>query len=57
MKNIVENTRCVLADDMRKYVQVILKEYGEAIPEERKEFLKTIDDYNSRIKDSGTISM
>jgi hypothetical protein len=59
LNNKVENTRRVLADDMRKYVQVILKEYGEAIPEERKEFLKTIDDYSSRIviKDSGTISM
>lgn len=58
-KNKIEDTRHVLAEDMKKYVQVILKEYGDVIPEERREFLREIDDCYSRImvEDSGTISM
>lgn len=55
----IENTRRILAKDMKKYVQVILKEYGDVIPEGRQEFLSAIDDYYPRIivKDTGTISM
>lgn len=59
MKNTVESTRKVLADDMKKYVEIILKEYENVIPAEQKEFLRRIDDYLPRIMvyDTGTISM
>ena len=59
LNNKVENTKRILAKDMKEYVQVILKEYGGVIPEERQKFLSAIDDYYSRIivEDSGTISM
>lgn len=55
----IAKTKCVLADDMRKYVQIILKEYATEIPNERQEFLQETDEYYSRIivEDSGTISM
>jgi len=58
-KNTIEDTRYIMAEDMKKYVQVILKEYGDFIPEERQEFLRGIKDFYSRIivEDSGTISM
>ena len=59
LNNKIENTKRILAKDMKEYVQAILKEYGAVIPEERQEFLKAIDDYYSRIivEDSGTISI
>lgn len=60
MKNEdLEKTRSVLAEDMKKYVEIILKEYGNFIPEQHKEYLKSINDYSSRImvQDTGTISM
>ena len=58
-KNKIENTKRILAEDMKKYVEVILKEYATVIPEERQEYLKKIDEYYSRIivEESGTISM
>lgn len=58
-KNNIEKTKDILASDMKYYVQIILKEFGNNISEERKVFLQSIDDYNSRIavEDSGTISM
>lgn len=57
--NSIEQTKRVLAEDMKKYVEIILKEYGDFIPEERKVFLSGIYDYCSRIQvcESGTISM
>ena len=60
MKNKnINNTIRVLAEDMKKYVEIILSEYGETNPEERKQFLRGISDYPSviKIEDSGTISM
>lgn len=58
MKNI-DGTRRVLADDMKKYVELILKEYGACIPESTREELGSIDDYinNIVVEDTGTISM
>ena len=58
-KNKIENTKRILAEDMKKYVEVILKEYATVIPEERQEYLKKIDEYYSKIivEESGTISM
>lgn len=58
-KNKIEQTKQILAEDMKKYVQLILKEFSTTIPNERQEFLKGIDEYESRIiiKDSNTISM
>lgn len=58
-KNNINNTRQVLAEDMKKYVQLILKEYKNFIPKERQEFLIGISDYYSRVtvEDRGTISM
>lgn len=59
MGTSIERTRSILADDMKKYVEIILKEYGSFIPEQHKEYLKSISDYSSRImvQDTGTISM
>jgi len=59
MKNKLDNIRTVLATDMKRYVEVILKEYGNYIPEAKKEALNGIDDYSNQIKiqDTGTISM
>jgi len=53
------NIKNILADDMKKYVELILKEYGDYIPKDKKAFLKSIDDYYDRIvvQDTGTISM
>lgn len=55
----IEDTKRILAEDMKKYLQVILKEYSNIIPEEKQEYLKNIDEYSSKIilEDSGTISM
>lgn len=57
--NTIINTKRVLANDMKKYVELILEEYGQYIPETTKEFLKSIDNYSDRIvvQDTGTISM
>jgi len=60
MKNEdLEKTRSVLAEDMKKYVEIILNEYGSVIPQERQQFLREINNYSSRIsfEDRGTISM
>ena len=60
MKNkSIEETRHVLAEEMKKYVEIILKEYGKFIPKDRQDFLRSIQDYASRIiiRDTGTISM
>jgi len=57
--NSIISVKRVLADDMKKYVNLILEEYGQYIPQTTKEFLKSIDDYSDRIvvQDTGTISM
>ena len=57
--NTIINTKTVLANDMKKYVELILEEYGQYIPEATKDFLKSIDNYSDRIvaQDTGTISM
>ena len=57
--NTVADTKVILADDMKKYVELILEEYGQYIPEPTKNFLKSIDNYSDRIvvQDTGTISM
>lgn len=59
IKDKNENVKAILAENMKKYVQIILKEYAKVIPEERQRFLRENDDYYSRIiiKDTGTISM
>ena len=56
---LIDNAKHILAEDMEKYVQIILKEYEKFIPQERQEYLKSIPEYQSRIivEDSGTISM
>lgn len=58
-KNDIEKIKKVLAEDMQKYVQTILQEYGTAIPKKRRDFLHGIEDYNSKIivEKTGTISM
>lgn len=55
----IESTRRVLAEDIKKYVEIILKEYGESIPKSKRKFLEKIRDYYSIIivEDNGTISM
>jgi len=57
--NTIVDTKKVLAADMKKYVELILEEYGQYIPETTKAFLKSIDNYSDRIRvqDTGTISM
>ena len=59
LKSSMEETRKILADDMQKYVQLILKDYESVIPKGRQEFLREIDNYYPRIivEDNGTISM
>lgn len=58
-KHNIDNTKFILAEDMKKYVKIILDEFGDVIPEEKQLFLRKIDDYNERIllSDYGTISM
>lgn len=58
-KHNIDNTKFILAEDMKKYVKIILDEFGDVIPEEKQLFLRKIDDYNKRILliDYGTISM
>ncbi len=48
-----------LANNLQKYISIILEEYGSYIPEERKTYLENITDYDSciEIKDTGTISL
>ena len=55
----IEQTKQVLAHDMKRYVEIILQEYGDAISEDRQEFLRKITDFVSKIKvkNTGTISM
>lgn len=55
----IRNTQRVLAEDMKLYVEAILKEYGDFIPQERKHFLQGITNFENNIiiKESGTISM
>jgi len=58
-KNNFDDIKKVLANDMEKYVELILKEYGNFIPTNVKSFLESIDNYYDRIavRDTGTISM
>lgn len=55
----ITKTRKVLATDMKNYVEVIIKEHKDVIPQERLHFLQNIYNFENNIfiKDSGTISM
>ena len=55
MKEIKRN----LANNLQRYISIILEEYASYIPKERKEYLESIKDYESciEITDLGTISL
>ena len=55
----IEETRSILAEEMKKYVEIILKEFHDVIPTSRQDALRNIQDFKEYvlIEDSGTISM
>lgn len=55
MKEIKRN----LANNLQRYISIILEEYASYIPKERKKYLENIKDYESciEIADLGTISL
>ena len=58
-KSEMIRTKKLLAEDMKKYVAIILEEYKDIIPHERQLFLNSIINFenNVSIVNSGTISM
>ena len=55
----IEETRSVLAEEMKRYIEIILKEFHDVIPTSRQDALRNIQDFKEYvlIEDSGTISM
>lgn len=58
-KSRIDTVKNLLVNDMEKYVELILREYGEYISSPIKGALQEIRDYNDKIvlRDTGTISM
>lgn len=54
-----ENIKTVLAEQIKEYVKIILKEYGKYIPCEKLIYLKNIEDLKDKIhiEKTGTISL
>ena len=46
----VKNHRRILADEMKKFVEMIIEDYKNYIPHERKEHVKKIDDFYDIVK-------
>lgn len=59
MTNQIQRDQQILSCYLEKYIQIILAEYNNIIPNEKKEFLTNIDDYTNLIKtdETGTISL
>lgn len=58
-KNKKENIKNILAKQIKEYMEIIIKEYGEYIPCEHLIYLKTIEDLKDKIhiEKTGTITL